>query len=162
MATSQLLLAEKNHSHKLEKVVDWIPCLFIPGINKDKIVIFFHGNGEDINSAYEFAFFISNQLKTSILIMEYPGYSVYGGTASPAAVLADADRVILFLQHYGFKPQDMILFGRSIGGAIALQLASNYCICSLILLSPFLSLKKIVEDLCGKAVSCFISDTLNN
>ena len=36
-----------------EKVssIDSIPCLFIPGI-RDKLIVFFHANGEDITSAF--------------------------------------------------------------------------------------------------------------
>jgi hypothetical protein len=32
---------------------DYIPCLFLSG-TKEKLIVFFHANGEDISSAYEF------------------------------------------------------------------------------------------------------------
>ena len=52
--------------------------------------------------------------------MEYQGYSVYGGSSSSAVIVEDAYRVMDFLLENGFVLQDIILFGRSIGGAIAL------------------------------------------
>lgn len=162
MSQTQLVLSEKHHPHSLHKVTDAIPCLFLPGLKKDKIVIFFHGNGEDISSAFEFGYFICNELQTSVLIMEYRGYSVYGGSPSAAAIVEDACHVMEFMKAEGFDYKDIILFGRSIGGAIALEVASKFQVCSLVLLSPFLSLKKIAEDLYGKCASSLLKETLDN
>ena len=75
--------------------------------------------------------------------MEYRGYSVYGGSPTAQLIVQDACRVMEFLQSHDFALQDIILFGRSIGGAIALEVASKLAVSALILLSPFLSLKKI-------------------
>lgn len=33
------------------KCEDYIPCLFLSG-TRDKLIVFFHANGEDISSAY--------------------------------------------------------------------------------------------------------------
>lgn len=67
-----------------------------------------------------------------------------------------------FMKSHGFEYKDIILFGRSIGGAIALEVASKFQASSLILLSPFLSLKKIAEDLYGKCAASLIKETLDN
>lgn len=34
-----------------KKVKDEIPCVFIPGYCQNKIIVFFHGNGEDLCSS---------------------------------------------------------------------------------------------------------------
>ena len=48
----------------------------------------------------------------------------------------------------------MILFGRSIGCAVSLTVTQKYSIYCTILLSPFISLKKVAKDLyCGCAGS---------
>ena len=31
---------------------EYIPCLFLPASNKNKVIVFFHANGEDISSAF--------------------------------------------------------------------------------------------------------------
>lgn len=54
-----------------------------------------------------------------------------------------------FLQTKKFKSNQIILFGRSIGCAVALKLSQKYAVSSAILLSPFISLKKIAKDLYG-------------
>lgn len=82
-------------------------------------MVFFHGNGEDISSSYEFASFINEELQVSVLLIEYQGYSIYDGEASPLNIVADSKIVIDYLLQCGYTVNDIILFGRSIGGAIA-------------------------------------------
>ena len=62
---------------------EYIPCLFIPGRKNNKLIVFFHANGEDISSAYEFISTIGNEVNISILAMEYQGYSIYSGKPNP-------------------------------------------------------------------------------
>ena len=51
-----------------------------------------------------------------------------------------------------FTSKELILFGRSIGCAVALTVTHQYSVYCTILLSPFLSLKKVATDLyCGCA-----------
>jgi hypothetical protein len=38
---------------------EYIPCLFLKG-SKDKIILFFHANGEDISSAFDFLSMVNN------------------------------------------------------------------------------------------------------
>lgn len=162
ISEAQMIQAQKQDPQKLIKVTDAIPCMFLPGLKPDKIVVFFHGNGEDISSAHDFGNYIGKELGLSILIMEYRGYSVCGGSPSAELIVQDACWVMNFLISSGFEPHDIIIFGRSIGGAIAFEVASKFPVCSLILLSPFLSLKKIAEDLYGNCASCLIKETLDN
>lgn len=72
----------------LSEKVDWkefIPCLFIPGTNK-KLLIFFHANGEDITTAYEFLKMVNFESHYPIIAMEYRGYSLYEGETTPANI----------------------------------------------------------------------------
>jgi hypothetical protein len=88
----------RKYTHgNIEKVCDEIPCLFLSGTNKDKIIVFFHGNGEDLSTSYYFANYIRNMLDISILVMEYQGYSIYEGSSSSKNVIEDSKIVINFL-----------------------------------------------------------------
>lgn len=40
-------------------------------------MIFFHGNGEDLTNENLFMKILSENLKTNILMVEYPGYGIY-------------------------------------------------------------------------------------
>lgn len=84
--------------------------------------------------------------------MEYQGYSIYKGTTTPQNIEKDASRLIEFLIAKKFTSKEVILFGRSIGCAVALTVTHKYNVYCTILLSPFLSLKKVASDLyCGCA-----------
>lgn len=67
------LLKYKNKVHGPS-----IPCLlFESSKNVESIIVYFHGNGEDIIGCGSFLKKLSNNLETSLLAVEYPGYSVY-------------------------------------------------------------------------------------
>jgi len=53
-----------------------IPCLYLPYEHETKLMLFFHGNAEDIGIAYDILIEIRNYLRISILAMEYPGYGL--------------------------------------------------------------------------------------
>ena len=91
----------------------------LPSYRKEKILLFFHGNGEDLASSYDFGHFINNELGVAVLIVEYQGYTVYEGDPSPGQIIADSKIVVEYLFKYGYEPKDIMLFGRSIGGAFA-------------------------------------------
>lgn len=76
--------------------------------------------------------------------------------------MTDAIRVLEYLNSKGFSYSNMILFGRSIGAAIAFNVSSKYHVHSLILLSPFLSLKSIAEHLYGNCGKVIVKETFDN
>ena len=48
---------------------------YLKGSNK--LIIFFHGNAEDIGISYEMLDHLRTALKINVLAVEYPGYGVY-------------------------------------------------------------------------------------
>lgn len=62
----------------------------------------------------------------------------------------DAVKILEYMkENVGFSLKDITILGRSIGSGPAVYVASIYCVGSLILLSPFLSLCCAVRDLYG-------------
>jgi dienelactone hydrolase len=77
---------------------------------------------------------------------EYPGYSVYakGTDCNEDQVSKDADSVFKYLTDcMKINPKNIILLGRSIGSGPATYLASKHEVLSLILISPFKSIKAV-------------------
>ena len=59
-------------------MVDHIPCLYLPcDESSDKIILYFHGNAEDLGLAQDKLTIIGEQLQMHILAVEYPGYGLY-------------------------------------------------------------------------------------
>ena len=85
--------------------------------------------------------------------MEYPGYGLYVGNPGSEKVLEDAILVFDHLtQQFGISPNDIILFGRSIGCSPASYLAKHRRPCALLLMSPFKSIRDVAKDLVGRVL----------
>ena len=90
-------------------------------------ILLFHGNGE-IASDYDFIapHYTS---KLNLCIVEYRGYGLSTGSPSFSAMLTDAHKIFTgvkdFLNENGFTGP-LILMGRSLGSASAIELASSY------------------------------------
>ena len=141
----------KGYSHRC-KIDNMIPCLFLKSVEpSEKLVIYFHGNAEDIGRNISFLSIIQRELKCHAMAVEYPGYGVYKGSPTEEAIQNDADMVLEFVRHQlGFSSGDIILVGRSIGSGPATYLASRVkTIGALGLVSPYTSIKGVVGDTLG-------------
>ena len=57
-----------------------IPCLYLPfHRGSSKMLIYFHGNAEDVGLAYELMDHMRTTLMVHVLGVEYPGYGIYPG-----------------------------------------------------------------------------------
>ncbi len=82
------------------------------------------------------------------MIVEYPSYGVYK-TAKPSEERIFEDSLTVFdffVDVMKFQPENIIIFGRSIGTCPACYLASSRNSFILVLISPFLTFKKLVYD----------------
>ena len=125
--------------------------------------IFFHGNAEDIFLAREFGEKLRFYLEMNIIIVEYPGYSVYFDEKNSEKLLENSVLVFDFLvEELGVSPENIIILGRSIGTAPALYLSSKRNVEGLTLMSPFTSIKSVVESLVGKFFTFIVSERFTN
>lgn len=63
---------------QLKRSSQHIPCLYLPyQTGSSKILIYFHGNAEDVGLSYEMLDHIRSTLKLNVLAVEYPGYGIY-------------------------------------------------------------------------------------
>ena len=124
-----------------------IPCLYFPSsLPSSKLLIYFHGNAEDLGYCSRFLEQLSALLDVSIISIEYPGYGIYNGQPQEKDILEDSEKVINFLIKFGkWKEENIILLGRSIGSGPATHLATKYSIAGLILVSAFTSIKEVAQ-----------------
>jgi len=141
-----------------------IPCHFQTyGDDCKDIIVFFHGNAEDIGNAATFTRKLAVDLKTNVLSVEYPGYGVYEGETSAKAINEDAEIIFDFLTaEVGINPKNIIVFGRSIGSGPATHLAANRKPGALILMSPYTSIKAVVKDIAGGLLSVLFAERFSN
>ena len=113
---------------------------FVPAEDAANVVLYFHGNAGNISHRLEsIAFF--HRLGLTVLIIDYRGYGQSEGRPSEAGTYHDAEAAWRYLiETKGFKPQQIIIFGRSLGGAVAAWLAQQHRPRALILESTFTSI----------------------
>ena len=141
-----------------------IPCLYIPCSRPtSKILVYFHGNAEDVCSSVSWLTNLAKYLHIHVLAMEYKGYGLYSGSPSAKAVLEDADTIYKYLNTgLRFSTDDIILFGRSIGSGPACYLASKYNPNSLVLMSAFTSIRAVAKEYVGSLLQYLVADRFNN
>lgn len=141
-----------------------IPCHYTSfGEGTKNLILFFHGNAEDIGYATDFTKRLSTGLKADVLSVEYPGYGVYEGETNAKTILEDAEIVFDFLTaEIGINPENIILFGRSIGSGPATHLAAHRNPGALVLMSPYTSIKAAVKDIAGQLLSSLFAERFNN
>ena len=128
-----------------DDIKNYIPCLFIPAYEEtSKFLIFFHGNAEDIFSCELFCQHLSEYLKMNVVIVEYPGYSIYKSDIGESIIYDDSKKVYDFIiNKFKLKYEDIYIAGRSLGTGPATFLAKEKKSKSLILISPYKSIKSI-------------------
>ncbi len=101
---------------------------WIPAAQASKpTLLYFHGNGSNNGDLTQIAA-ILHQLEVSILLIDYRGY----GKSSPVfpnetRVYEDAEAAWQYLtQKRKIKPQQIFVYGHSLGGAIAIELATKH------------------------------------
>ena len=82
-----------------------MPCLFLPFLKgSNKLIIFFHGNAEDLGISYEMLDHMRSALKINVLAVEYPNYGVYSDPGGPdePKIYEDAELVYNFVVNMTF------------------------------------------------------------
>lgn len=116
---------------------------YLPVKNSKKLVLFFHGNAGNISHRGD-SIKIFHELRLNVLIIDYRSYGKSEGKASESGLYEDAATAWNYLQQtLGYSPDDIIIFGRSLGGAIATELATKVNAGGLIVESSFSSIKQM-------------------
>ena len=116
----------------------------------NRLIIFFHGNGEDTGETEYLMETTMNRLKAHLVAVEYPQYGPYSwADISEQRICQDADRVYDFIRHIvKLQENQIVVAGRSMGSGPATYLASKNKQCGgLVLISPFRSFRSVVNDL---------------
>ena len=102
-----------------------------------------HGNAGNISHRLD-SISIFHQLGLSVLIIDYRGYGKSTGSPSEEGTYIDAETAWQHLtQEKNINSNEIIIFGRSLGGAVANWLADKYTPAALIIESSFTSIPDI-------------------
>jgi uncharacterized protein len=130
-------------SHKVENIHGWWLESQQPNA---KVLLYLHGNGINIgaNIAHASRFY---KLGFSVLLIDYRGYGrSEGGFPNETKVYQDAATAWNYLvQQLQIPPEQIFIYGHSLGGAIAIDLAVKHPnAAGLIVESSFTSIREVI------------------
>ena len=115
---------------------------FVPGDSGRPVVLFCHGNAGNIADRLE-ALQDIHESGLSALIFDYAGYGKSTGLLGEEQTYSDAAAAYAWLLNRGFEPADIVIYGRSLGAAVAAHVAQHKLVRAIVLETPFTSLADV-------------------
>jgi alpha-beta hydrolase superfamily lysophospholipase len=116
-----------------------IAVLELISTNADLVVLHAHGNAEDLGSIQ----FVMEEFRDkgfTVYAFDYRGYGISDGRASARNACEDAEALYLHLvNERSIVPERIIAHGRSVGAAIAIDLASKHRLGGLVVEGGFVT-----------------------
>lgn len=120
-------------------------------------ILYSHGNAEDLGEL-EDVFEQFRKHGFSIIAYDYSGYGTSTGTPSEKTAYANILTVYEYLRHKRhLRPDQILVFGRSVGGGPSVDLAAHQVVGGLILESAFTSAFRVITH-----IQIFPVDKFNN
>jgi len=120
-------------------------------------ILYSHGNAEDLGDIRE-VLQRFHKHGFAVIAYDYSGYGTSSGQPSEDAAYADISAVYDHaVRKIGLRPENILLFGRSVGGGPSLDLAVRETVGGLILESSFVSAFRVVTT-----IPLFPVDKFNN
>ncbi len=112
---------------------------WVPAESGRRAVLFCHGNAGNISHRLE-SIAVFHRLGLNVLIFDYRGFGWSGGSPDEEGTYRDAAAAYRHLEEErGVAPERIVIFGRSLGGAVAIELARRKKAAALIVESSFTS-----------------------
>ena len=110
------------------------------------VILFLHGNAQEVYS-WSLVHRELLPLECRMLLIDYHGYGKSGGEPHEAGLYLDGRAAMRWLSHKGIEDKEIIIFGKSLGGAVACEIAQGRELKALILESTFTSLAGVASRL---------------
>ncbi len=122
------------HTNDNETLQAW----YAPAEPGRPVVLHFHGNAGSISDRSDRLRFFQRQ-GLGALFVSYRGYGASSGTPSEEGLINDALASHQWLLERNIEARDIVVVGESLGAAVAVQLASQRSVGTVILEAPFTS-----------------------
>ena len=120
---------------------------WLPAEQSEQVVVYFHGSGGNLSLELPVVRFLA-ALGVNALLVEYPGYGGDGGRPSERGCYLAGEAAWEFVvRRRGFAAEQVILFGMSLGAAVATYLAAGRRCGGLVIHSGFTSVPDLAARL---------------
>lgn len=120
---------------------------FFPAAERKGALLFLHGNAGNIADRIDNAVGLT-LIGMDVLLFDYRGYGRSQGSPDERGVFLDARAALQWLRAVKqVSPDELFIFGRSLGGAVAVDLAVEHPPKALVLESTFCSVKDMARGI---------------
>lgn len=110
-----------------------------------RALLYFHGNAGNVGDRLDRARILVERLGLDVFLVDYRGYGLSEGEPSEDGLYRDARAVRRAAADRGFAPEEVVLFGESLGCAVAIDLAAETACAGVVLETPFLSIAEMAR-----------------
>ena len=128
----------------------------------ERVLIWYQGNAGNISHRLETARVFVERLGVDIVLVDYRGYGLSEGTPEETGLYVDGLAIYDATIRRGFDPERLLLFGRSLGAAVAVEVALNRPAAGLVLETPFRSVRAMARSMYPFVPSFLIRTRLDN
>jgi fermentation-respiration switch protein FrsA (DUF1100 family) len=126
---------------------DQIHGWYLPCPDSSTAILFCHGNGGNVCYRGPSMLRLREELNCSVLMFDYPGYGKSTGKPSESGCYASGEAALRWLtEEKGFAHRSIILYGESLGGGTALELAKSDTFKLVLLVKTFTSLPAAAKN----------------
>lgn len=119
---------------------------FVPYAGARRTLLWFHGNAGNISHRLDNIRLLHDKVKINIFIFDYRGYGRSDGRVSEEGTYKDGEAALQYLRSKGdIDSKRVVFFGRSLGAAVAAELATREQCLALILETPFTSIREMAR-----------------
>ena len=126
------------------------------------LLIWYHGNAGNISHRLDNARALVDRLGVDIMLVDYRGYGLSEGTPDEAGLYLDGLAMYDAAVARGVPPERIVLFGRSLGAAVAVEVALTRSAAAVILETPFRSVPAMARSIYPFVPSFLIRTRLDN
>ena len=124
----------------------WLVRSAVPPGDSNRVVLWLHGNSGNIGHRAAAVASMARGIGAPVLIVDYRGYGRSEGSPAEAGLYRDAEAAF---DHIAARPEfagsSIVVFGRSLGAAVAVELATRRQVEALVLESPFTSVSEMAR-----------------
>ena len=121
-----------------------ISAVYLDNPSAKHTLLYFHGNAEDLGHCRDNFSQLGSKAGFKVLAFDYPGYGTSGGRPSEKSLVEASETAFQWLlKEKNLQPSDIVLYGRSLGGGPASEMALRHPVAGLVLEQAFTSVFRV-------------------
>ena len=142
---------------------DKTSALWCPLVGNQTAVVYCHGNFGNISMREDWVRALQLHLRASVLLFDYPGFGKTPGKPNESGCYASGESAFSWLLEHGVQNEQIVLWGKSLGAGIAMELAVRHPTCrALVLVDPFTNVPDAANVLLRVPLGFLARNRFNN